>query len=486
MASNDEQNSLVVTMIAVMASAVLLFWGTGLHPRWWLTWFAALPVLLIASRVSGRAAFGWATMAWFLGGLNLWRYLASVGGPPEGGVRIAALALPFLALLTPACVFGLAVVLWRAFVRRGALWRAALALPAVWVAYEYVLSLIWPHGTWGSLAYTQMDFLPFVQLASLTGIWGMSFFLLLVPATVAGLLAGSGTGTEKRTFALGVGVALVAIVGFGWGRLRSTPSSPSVMVGLIASDTRDNVFPQAPDQTPRLMHDYLDEAGSLAAQGAQVIVMPEKLGVVIDPKLTSDFDNMLRSAARETGSVVVVGVIRRTPTARLNEARVYSGDSSPLFYEKEHMLPAFESSFDPGSERVSFDKESGKWGVAICKDMDFPQLGRSYGADKVGLMLVPAWDFVDDGWQHGRMAILRGVESGFSIARAPKQGLLTITDDRGRVLAERSSRDARFSTLVARVPVRNDATLYQRLGDWFAWVNLVGLGWLLLDLFRGA
>ena len=51
------------------------------------------------------------------------------------------------------------------------------------------------------------------------------------------------------------------------------------------------------------------------------------------------------------------------------------------------------------------------------------------------LLLVPAWDFDVDGWLHGRMAILRGVESGFSIVRAPKQGILTVTDDRGRVLA---------------------------------------------------
>ena len=104
--------------------------------------------------------------------------------------------------------------------------------------------------------------------------------------------------------------------------------------------------------------------------------------------------------------------------------------------------------------------------------MDFPTLSRQYANDGIGLLLVPAWDFGDDAWLHNRMAVMRGVESGFSIARAAKEGVLTVSDDRGRLLAERSSASAPFATLVANVPVRHDATLYARFGDWFAWLNM--------------
>ena len=488
MASKADQNTVLVTMIAVMASAVLFFWGTGLHPRWTLTWIAPLPVLLIAPRLSGKAAFGWSTLAWSLGGLNMWHYFAAVAGPQGSAAGgILPLLVPLFFTLGVGCVFALSVLLWRYFVRRGEPGKAALALPAAWVAYEYILSLSWPHGTWGSLAYTQVDVLLLVQLASLTGVWGMSFFLLLPAATLAALLASPATGRQKRTTALGFAIACAAVVGYGWWRLHWAPQGASwVMVGLIATDTRENLFSQSPEQTPRLMQDYLDQARSLAAEGAQVIVLPEKLGVVIDPRLTLDLDGTFRRAAQETGSEIVVGVIRRTPTARLNEARVYPGTGqAPLLYEKQHMLPAFESGFAPGTRRLSFDQQSGKWGVEICKDMDFPRLSRDYGADRVGLMLVPAWDFGEDGWLHGRMAVLRGVESGFSIARAPKQGLLTVSDDRGRILAEKNSSAARFAALVARVPVRNDVTVYRVLGDWFAWLDLVLLAWLLAEVVRG-
>ena len=115
------------------------------------------------------------------------------------------------------------------------------------------------------------------------------------------------------------------------------------------------------------------------------------------------------------------------------------------------------------------------WGITICKDMDFPQLSREYGNDGVALLLVPAWDFGVDGWWHGRMAILRGVESGFSIVRAPKEGILSVSDNRGRVLAERSSDSSPFANLVASVPVQHESTVYDRLGNWFGWLNVAFL-----------
>ncbi len=117
--------------------------------------------------------------------------------------------------------------------------------------------------------------------------------------------------------------------------------------------------------------------------------------------------------------------------------------------------------------------------------MDFPDLSRQYGEEAVGLMLVPAWDFKVDGWLHGRMGILRGVESGFSIARSPKEGILTLTDATGRVLAERQSDSAPFATLVANVPVRHLSTIYARFGDWFAWLNILLFAVLVIaSLFR--
>jgi apolipoprotein N-acyltransferase len=102
--------------------------------------------------------------------------------------------------------------------------------------------------------------------------------------------------------------------------------------------------------------------------------------------------------------------------------------------------------------------------------MDFPALGREYAQRGTSMLVVPAWDFTADGWLHSRMAVLRGVEGGFAVARAARGGRLTVSDDRGRVLAEAASTDAPVASVLAPVRMGRGGTWYSRLGDWFAWV----------------
>ena len=103
------------------------------------------------------------------------------------------------------------------------------------------------------------------------------------------------------------------------------------------------------------------------------------------------------------------------------------------------------------------------------------------------MLIVSASDFVADGWLHGRMAVLRGIEGGFSIARSANLGLLTATDDRGRVLRdEETITGPPFVTAIADLPVRRDDTIYSRFGDWFAWLSipLFLIAWLSREQLR--
>ena len=105
--------------------------------------------------------------------------------------------------------------------------------------------------------------------------------------------------------------------------------------------------------------------------------------------------------------------------------------------------------------------------------MDFPRLSREYAAEGAKLLLVPAWDFNLDRWLHARMAVLRAVESGFALARSARNGLLTLSDNRGRILAEATTVPGRFVSITGKVNVSREETFYTRVGDWFAWLCVV-------------
>jgi apolipoprotein N-acyltransferase len=414
--------------------------------------------------------------AMLLGNLNMLSYLTKTLGMPVSvwvGIFLAA-----------SVVFAAGVLLFRVLVLRGAVRSGLVALPAVWVTSEYVRNLTTPHGSAGSLAYSQLRFLPFLQLASISGPWGMSFVLLLFPAAVAIGLHLRQTSPKRALQVAGAGIGVVAVVlVFGAVRL-AMPMTEAARVGLITSDEKANAGVADPGaDTKRLFREYVHEAQKLAANGAQAIVMPEKLGVTLEGK-TAETDAVLQSVAAQTGATVVAGVVHVDAPVKYNEARIYTPGSDVQRYDKQHMLPPFESNLKPGTTLTLLPRPHQKWGVAICKDMDFASPARLYGEAGTGLILVPGWDFVVDGSWHGHIAVMRGVEDGFSVARAAKNGFLTVSDDRGSIVGEVSSSSAPFATLLVDVPTAHSSTVYQMLGDWFAWVAIALLAFVLLQVVR--
>ena len=462
----------------VVATAVLVFLGTGLHPIWWLTWLAPLPMLLVAHRASARLARLSAILAWALGSLNMWPYY------------LGALHLPLLlvvgASLLPAAVFGLAVGLFRLLVLRDAPARAALSVPLVWVVYEFLYAELSPHATFGNLGYSQMECLPIVQLASLAGIWAIGFCLLLVPSTVAAVVARRGSARERGVVAAATCIAVAASIGFGFWRLSSAPSSAQTLrVGLVAAGAENEFFVGTLDggaDPLGLLHAYADKIPSLRGDGAELVVLPEKTAF-IDAESLASADALLAREATDAGVPIVVGLDVGGDAQRENQERMYTPQGTvAATYTKHHLVPGFEDRDSPGTGITILEQPSGVWGMEICKDMDFPALSRQYGRLDVALLVVPAWDFGEDGWLHDRMAVLRGVESGFTVVRAAAEGRLTISDDRGRVLAEAVSEQAPFTTLVASAPLSHTPTLYAVWGDWFAFIAVAGLVALIASL----
>lgn len=453
---------------AFLATAALVYFGNGLMPRWPLMWIAPLPAALYALRHRAWQAGLLAGGAWLAGCLNLWHYVQVLGSPPStwfiGGGMIAL-------------AFALSMLLMRALAGRGALWSAWLALPAAWITFEFVRNLLWMNGSSTCLAYSQLNFLPFLQTASLAGPWGMGFVLMLFSSGLAlGIDRWRADGRRaKRILGATLSITLALLI-FGAMRLAMSPAvpQPDVKVGLIASDANGGAQVEGPGApTRQLFRDYAQVARRLIARGAQVVVMPEHMGVVSDADIAKT-DAIFQPIADQTGAVLVVGMAHETPTAAYNQARVYAPHVPVRSYDKEHLLAPYETRlFVTGKERLTFHPP-GKianetWAVAICKDLDFTNPARAYGRAGTGLLLAPAWDFGVDGFYHGHMAVMRAVEDGFSLVRSARRGLLTVADNRGRILAERRSSAAPFVTLVATVPAGHSETLFLLLGDWFGW-----------------
>ncbi|MEU4474513.1 nitrilase-related carbon-nitrogen hydrolase [Micromonospora sp. NPDC023888] len=444
----------MMTIVAALLSGLLWLGGSGLHPVAALTWLAPIPLILASLRVRPRTALGATSLAWSIGQLGMVGYYLDTLRLPVG-VVVAVLGLGL-------GLAGGTVLLARELLLRGRIVTAVLTVPSLWVLGEYAASRLFPNGAWWSLAYTQADVRPVIQVTALTGVWGVTYLLLAVPIALAAVLGGVrpirvGRLADPRR-ALACLLALLVSTGAwsAWSLSRSPQPAAPLTVGLVALRQPEDGLPIDEPVGRDLLTRYVPRVAGLVDRGARVVVLPEKVFAVTDSTLPLLVDALRQAEAR----VVVGAVLWRAGTA-YNVALVLDPSGTVTTYTKQHLVPGLEDWLTPGDEALV----DGRFGVAICKDLDFPGLVRRYRAQGATMLLVPALDFTSDGWLHGRMALVRGVENGLTVVRAAALGRPTVTDPSGRMLGEATAGDAEL--LVTAAPTTGWGTVYSRTGDWF-------------------
>jgi apolipoprotein N-acyltransferase len=258
-------------------------------------------------------------------------------------------------------------------------------------------------------------------------------------------------------------------------RLREPQKGKTLDLGLavINESAYKGVYQHDREKELQLTTLYLQEVRHLADQGAKIVLLPEKAIVVNDSNCDFILQQFAHLAADRRIQIILAGTKQKTGYY-LNNAWVISDHG--VFLADYQKVNLFEGEVldgcKPGKTIGIYRLDTLNEGVAICKDMDFQQYILGYSKKGPAVLYVPAWDFVQDGWLHARMAILRSVEGGFSLVRNARQGRLTCSDWRGIVIAETISEQGIQTELLGTLSVEPHPTIYAKAGDWFGTVCL--------------
>jgi apolipoprotein N-acyltransferase len=462
--------------VAAALSGVLQYFATGLEPWWWAAWLAPIPLLLAAFRASRREAWALAIVAGLIGSVSTATYYGMFIGP------IGSLVV----MLLRALISGVVVTRTRAVVVGSRHWLMVFVYPALLAAFDTIVAAVSRDGTIGSLAYSQMTALPVIQIAALAGTPGIVFIVTLFGALAAITWHRRGD-IHKPWLAYGLpSILIVGALAYGFIRLSQAAAPSPMSVGLVAIDRNATVATTSPGSDDPVWAAYAAAVPGVAQQGAKVVVLPEKIAP-LDQAAADRVQVQLGRVAADSAVYLLAGVTMLERDHKENRAWLFAPTGELIAdYAKHHLIPGLEASFTPGRFFVVRSVGTNELGIAICKDMDFPALGRRYAVIGVDALLVPAWDFDRDAWMHARMAVLRGVESGFAVVRSARRGLLTVSDRHGRIVAVTASGSAPVASLTVHAGVgAGRATVYARLGDVFGWSCVIASAATLLALLRG-
>ena len=403
--------------------------------------------------------------------------------------------------------------------------RVLLLTPVVWVAVELARTRITGF-PWDLLGIAQVDNISVARIASATGVYGVSFEIVLVnTALAAAFLVRRDKRKPLLLAALGAMVVLQSL------RWAAPPSLPADHTALLVQQNIPVL--EGADWTTEYFNDTLQDLTSISLAAARqdsatqnsAAGEPQPPSLMVWPESPAPFyttDPIFRGAvtnlARETQTWMVAGSLGTGPAGQAGAlgAKIYNSASlvSPggdwvARYDKVHLVPFGEyvpfrrlfsfaagltsqvGDFSAGTSHVPLDAGGAKLGVFICYESIFPDEVRQLAANGAQVFV----NVSNDGWygdsgayaQHLKQARMRAIENERWLLRDTNTGVTTAIDPYGRVVAT-VPRKIR-TVLQAPYALSNVTTFYTVHGDWFAWLcAIISLAALLtrLAIFKKA
>jgi len=396
------------------------------------------------------------------------------GGTAMGGFGPFAEPIFFI-LVTPIGL--LPYVIDRLYYRRfGSSAWLTLVYPLVATAADFFSASGSPFGSFGAASYSQRDF-PFVmQIAAVTGLWGITFVMSWF-ASLVNQIWESGFKFSRLTLVFSAVFILILGLSIGRSLLPAQPSQTAVVAGFSMPNGslagmlgqlksgNETGFRQAVDE---LHSAELAQIRTLAQTGANIVALQEGAGL----GLTDQVESLLNKAAaiaREESIYIVLPTFDLGKAVPENVVQIIDPQGEIVLRHVKYGGNQFEGTLKGDGVLQSVETPYGRLSAVICWDADFPDIMRQAGKQKVALLFVPANDWVEVRDIHAGMATFRSVENGLTIFRQTGQGVSLVSDAYGKILSRVDSFNepaAQFAG-VQRVetPVQSLQTLYPEIGD---------------------
>ena len=452
-------------------------------------WVSLIPLLFILLEKSPKHSFLLGLTAGFSYYGILLYWIPSVPAY-YGNLSFGLSLLIYVLLILFLALFWAFFSLLLAKINQGFPRMVFILAPFLWVSMEYILTYFLTGFPWCLLGYSQFKNIYFIQLASITGIYGLSFVLILLQS----MFVFSMKFKKRAPFFMALGLIFLIHLGGFVSLKKISPAentfTASVIQGNVSSDIYwDQISTQ---EILELFNRHLELSHRSATKGAQLIIWPEfsvPLCFSCPEELYNYFKKNLSDFVKDTNCTLLLGT---NETARTQEKTSYyntalglNPDLSISHYYKMHLVPFGEytpykkifffiekmthaiGDTTPGTQ-YSLHKFKGlEFGSPICYEIIFPNLVRKFVGNGANFLVT----ITNDGWygkssapyQHFAMAVLRSVENRRYILRAATTGISGIIDPYGRILSKSELMTQTF--LLGKITPSTKLTLYTKFGD---------------------
>ena len=486
-------------MLAVL-SGLLLFLSFPKYGNGIVAWAALIPLFFALKDATPRKAFKIGFLTGFVAHIGILYWIVYVIVqygylPMYAGIAAMLLLAAYLSLYTACFSLGLVFL-------KGKGIRICVSGPLLWTVLEFLRSHLLTGFPWENLAYSQYLYANVIQISDITGIYGITFVIVMINAVFYDLLSARFRGRTLLVETVVACLVVIMIFGYGHYRIESIDEllkkAPGMRVALIQGNIDQNM-----KWNPLYQSQTIDIYRSLSR-----LAMPSGGGLIVWPETAAPFyfqkhDSMQETVvdvARTSGSALLFGSPsyeeEKGNISYMNSAFLLKPDGSVSGrYDKVHLVPYGEyvplrrffpfigklvagiGDFKPGKGFYPLTINGLRLGVLICYEAIFPEAARDYKREKAEILV----NITNDAWfgrtsapyQHLSMTVFRAIETRLYLVRAANTGISAIIDPKGEIL----SRTGLFERTILEgdVKIIDKKTFYAAYGDAFAYLCAIAL-----------
>lgn len=470
----------------LIIGAVLLFFSNGTTFFALATWLFSIPLLFLSRGEKKIYAFLVIPLIFaIVSQFSFWKF--TYDNPTN-----ILFYIPFFA----GIYYGLVFFIDAHFYHRIKGFTATLIFPLTYTSFEFLLSLFNPFGTAGLLGYTQLDFLPFSQLASITGMWGLTFMITWFGSVVHWLYFHR---LDRKSFTSGgliYFVLLAAILVYGMVRINMPiPVGTVKIAGIhthdkvvegvqmnLALSRNDTVFFK--ELSNSITDSIIKVTREQARNNAKIIVWSE----ISTMNLDRDEDSLVKifkAVAQEENIYLMTNPFSVGTNGAVSENKIlfFAPNGETVLTHMKYGGNFMEGTLEGDKNIKTINTPYGKIAALICWDADFPSIVKQVGNSNADILLIPASNWKEIAPLHTMVAVFRGIENGCSVLRQTRNGLSIISDPRGKVISKLDHFSSKSWVITGEIPNKKMWTLYPLIGDLFGWLSMIGLGTLIFWCF---
>lgn len=481
-------------------SALLLFFSFAPFDLFFLTWFAFIPLFFFLfntkdykTTLKGGFIFGF----FYFFGNTYWIYhsLYNFGSVPLIlSIAIVALLACYLALYPT--VFSL---IYKNLIRSNL--PTAFYAPFIWVSLEVIRTYLFTGFPWAVVGYSQYKFLTIIQISDITGVYGVSYLILLFNCFIFDFILFKSLKKQHPLVShipivissfLVILIFILSIT-YGLKKLGESINEKSFTVALIQGS-----IPQQQKWDFKKAEDIISIYKNLTIEARkyspQIVVWPETAVPFIFEKNKYFTNDLLNFVKNEKIYLLFGTIMERQKDKFTNSAVLINPDGEIVyFYDKIHLVPFGEyvplrkilffidkltvgiGDYEKGDSFSVGITPFGRFATLICYEIIFPEQVKKFcqkGINFIVNITNDAWFGNTSGpYQHFAISVFRAVENRKPLIRTANSGISGLIDDRGRVLYKTKLFERTY--IVFEIKTNNKITFFAKYGEFFTYVCFV-------------